>query len=173
MRVFLPAAPTTLRMLLELGSVPGPLAGHAVTAAARSAWPEADDDELDYAVLLAAAYDSLVLLAAAGGTATGGTVPGPPTGDARRLVVVADVADDVVAPLGGEQPTAVVVAAGVGRGEVVALYADDPAAASDVDAAAGLVAAATAGDAAALDAVTLPDHELMWFDASELADLVG
>jgi hypothetical protein len=166
--VFLPAGPAMLRALHELGAAPGPLAGHAVTAAARSAWPDADDDELDYAVLLAAAYDSLVLLAAAGG--------GDPRASARaarRLVVVADTADDGVAPLGGEEPTAVVVTSGVALDEVAALYVDDPAAAPDVRAAARLVPAATDGDATALDAVALPDHELMWFAPSELADLLG
>jgi hypothetical protein len=31
----------------------------------------------------------------------------------------------------------------------------------------------TDGDARGLDAVALPDHELMWFAPSELADLLG
>lgn len=166
MRVFLPATNALLRTLHEQQHAPAPLAGHAVTPAARAAWPEAEDDELDYAVLVAAAYDSLLRLAADAG-------PASPVDRPRRLVVVADVPDAAAAPLGGEEVTAVVVTADVGLAQVAALYADDPDAADDVRAAVRLVPGATVADGDPPDALLLPDHELMWFAAQELPDLLA
>ena len=72
--------PTTVAGLAALHGTgrlaPAPISAHAVTSALRASWVGADDEELEYAVLMAAAFDSLQLIA--------GT-----SGEPRRVVVVA------------------------------------------------------------------------------------
>jgi hypothetical protein len=127
----------------------------------RSAWPTADQDELEYAVLMAAAYDSLVRLAA------------DPLERARRVVAVAEVADGWADAGAGDEVTAVTLTAPVPLGRVTAVHVDEPGAEAAVRGAAGQVAAATAGDGRALGAVSLVDHELLWYATQEITDLLA
>ena len=76
-RVYVPLTGAQLRRLAAERALPGPLDAHAVTEELRQRWPEGDDEQWEYAALMAAADDSL----AARGS-------GDP---ARRLVVAADV----------------------------------------------------------------------------------
>ena len=82
MRVYVPTTLTGLAGFLADGGIgPTPVHARAVTAWLREAWPEADEEEWEYAALMAAADDSAGLL----------------TGEdpQRRVVLAADV-DPVV-----------------------------------------------------------------------------
>ncbi|HEY7857843.1 MAG TPA: hypothetical protein VIC82_05025 [Candidatus Nanopelagicales bacterium] len=159
MRVYLPLSMSLLQELSEAGVTTAPLPAHAVTTALRAAWPSADQDELEYAVLMAAAYDSLLRLAA------------DPRERARRVVAVAEVADGAAVAGTGDEVTAVTLTAPVPLARVTAVHVDEPGAEAAVRAAAGQVVAATAGDGRALGAVSLVDHELLWYATQEIADL--
>jgi hypothetical protein len=52
------------------------------------------------------------------------------------------------------------------------VHVDDPDAEEDVRAALALLPAALAGDGPALGAVSLVDHELLWFATQEIPDLL-
>lgn len=157
MRVYLGTTYAGLRELHRSGILgPAPLSAHAVTPALRESYAEGDAEELEYVALTAAALDSLRLLAAGAGES------------ARRVVVVADVADEAVLSRSGGA-SAVEVGADVPLGKVDALHVDDPAVATLVAAA---VAALIAGDdsgAAVEDAQAL---DLMWFATQELPALL-
>ena len=66
MRVYLPATTTTLRTLVDDGRLTGPLTAFAVTPGLRAFYAlsdaGADEEELEYAALLAAARASLRLV---------------------------------------------------------------------------------------------------------------
>jgi hypothetical protein len=118
MRVYLPGDVATVRALVGAGSVPVPVA-HAVTAALRAEEPAADEEELEYRALLAAADDSAALVA--------GAASGAP-GAGLRVVVAADVPDaTVLGPVAGSV-TAVRLAAAVPRADVAAAHVDETAA---------------------------------------------
>jgi hypothetical protein len=62
-RVYVPATLTALAGYLTDGGVgPAPIGARAVTAWLREEWPEADEEQWEYAALMAAADDSAVLL---------------------------------------------------------------------------------------------------------------
>lgn len=77
-RVYLPS---TLRALAKHvadgGIAPSPVHGHAVTAWLRESWPEAGEEEWEYAALMAAADDAAAALTSADRP--------------RRVVLVAEV----------------------------------------------------------------------------------
>lgn len=149
MRVYLPATSA------DLASPEGllPRRAHAVTAALRAAVPEEDDEGWEMVAMLAAADASVDLLGA------DDSLP-------RRLVIAAEVPDAAVEdvdPADPDQlPSAVHVTRPVAWADVVSLHVDEDDAADDV-------AAAAAGDAAALERAA--ERDLLWYDASELADL--
>jgi len=106
-RVYVPATLSDLARFVEEGGIgPTPVHAHAVTAWLRAAWPEADQEEWEYAALMAAADASIGLL----------TEEDRP----RRVVVVAE-ADDVT-----EDPesTAVNVDSAIPMRVVQAVHAD-------------------------------------------------
>ena len=85
-RVYVPATLAALeRFSAEGGIGPSPVRAHAATEWLRASWPEADEDELAYAALMAAADDSAVLLADAARD-----FPDDPDRP-RRVVLVAEV----------------------------------------------------------------------------------
>lgn len=159
MRVYLPLTVRGLTELHRTGRVgPAPIAGHAVLPALRRDWDEADDEELEYAALMAAAFDSLARIAE--------------TGDApRRVVVAADVEDAQVQA--GDDLTAVTVTAEVPLARCASLHVDDSASEGEVAQALLRLPEATAGDGQALAAVSLTELELMWFATQEIGDLLG
>jgi hypothetical protein len=158
-RVYLPL---TVRGLTELHRngrlAPAPLAAHGVTPALRRDWAGADDEELEYAALMAAAFDSLVRIAE--------TDAAP-----RRVVVAADVDDaDVVL---GDDPTAVSVSVEIPLSRCSSVHVDDAESEGDVAQALRRLPDATAGDGQALADVSLSQLELMWFATQEIGDLLG
>ena len=161
MRVYLPLTVPRLAALHASGRIaPAPLSAHAVTPAARAVLGNADDEELEYAVFMAAAYDSLVLLAADAAVA-------------RRVVVVADVDDAQVEEVAGDDPTLVSVLVEIPISRCSAVHVDDAEAEGEVALAVTRLPEALAGDGHALAAVSLVETELMWFATQEIPDLLG
>ncbi|ROS78505.1 hypothetical protein [Cellulomonas sp. PhB143] len=148
-----------------------PRAAHAVTTALRDAYPEEDEEGLEYAAALEAADDSLALVA--------GRLDVPPL----RAVVTLEVPDAAVeqsSPAGvpdaaGDQgdadapaPSAVRVTTSVAGVAIVCVHVDEPVAAQDVRA---VLAAVDEQDDAALDAAIdrVTDRDLLWYDWTEVA----
>lgn len=162
-RVFLPATLpllSTLRAKGELGHPP--VTGHTVTPELREWYAQGDDEELEYAAFTRAAQDSLVALRA------------DPDAPRRRVVISADLPAPRVRRVDLELgSSAVVISAPVPLGAVAAVHVDDPGAVPDVTAAVAAVEAARAGDPDAQFTVDgAEDHELAWYDVSELDTLV-
>ena len=162
MRVYIP---TTLPGLAaarkeELVAAAGAIA-HAVTPRVREWYIEGDLEELEYAAMAEAAEGSLRLVA--------GDSSAPP----RRVVVAADVPEAAISIAAEGARSAVVLSSGVSLAAVVSIHIDEPEAEPDVSAAVRVLAAADAGDD---DALFLLDeaeaHELLWYDVTELPDLV-
>ncbi len=161
MRIYVP---TTLDRLdaLEQSGFAAPCQAHAVTAELREWYADGEADELEYAAADEAAQASLRLLA---------VEPGAPR---RRVVVAADVPDAAVRPVGGRFRSSVTVAVDIGPELVASLHVDDDEAAEDLVRAAAAVAAADDGDDdAQFDVDGAAAHELLWYDASELADVLA
>jgi hypothetical protein len=161
-RVYLP---TTLAGLADAhgsGLLTGPRAGHAVTAAVREWYVEGDTEELEYVALTEAAEASLRLLA------------GDPEVARRRVVVAADVADNLVRDVADERfRSAVLVEGDVPVSAVASVHVDEDEARETVAAAIGALPGADAGDDDAQFALDEAEAtELLWYDVSELGDLV-
>jgi hypothetical protein len=163
-RVYLPLTVAGLGELHRTGRVsPAPLRAHAVTAELRSSFgSSADDEELEYAALMAAAYDSLLAIAAT-------------QAEPRRVVVAADVDESHVSldPGADDDPSAVLVDDEVGLARCSAVHVDDSDAEGELVLALARLPEAQAGDGRALAAVSLVEHELMWFATQEIPDLLG
>ncbi len=85
-RVYVPASVEALATFSEDGGIgPSPVHAHAVTEWLRESWPDADEEELAYAVLMAAADDAAAALMAARATAEA------EGHRLRRVVLVAEV----------------------------------------------------------------------------------
>lgn len=149
MRVYLPVTLDELQPVPT--ALPGPRTGHAVTPRLRAAWPDEDEEGWEYAAQAAAADDSLVLVA------------GRPAAPRLRVLVAAEVAaSDVRVRDDADVPSAVEVVADVALRDVVSVHVDEPAAAA-------AVSRAVAGDEADLE--RLEEHDLLWYDVSEIADI--
>jgi hypothetical protein len=168
MRLYVPATSSTLSELAATGALPGPVSAFAVTPEL-TAWvctdePVEDDEQLEFAALVEAARGSLRLL---------GLAPAEPP---RRVVVAAELpgADVEIRDLEPDSwPGSVAVPAGLPLSAVVSLHVDDPAAASVVLAAARMVLAADADDAAAEEVVDrCADVALLWYTPAELPTLL-
>ena len=163
MRIYLPTPVAGLAALHTPGRLaPAPLSAHAVTPALRASWAGADDEELEYAVLMAAAFDSLQLIAET-------------SGEPRRVVVVADADDADVTSAGAATGDETVVSVGVevSISRCTAVHVDDADAEGEIVLALGRLPDAAAGDERALADVSLVEHELMWFATQEIPDLLG
>jgi hypothetical protein len=165
MRIYVPATWPMLRTLVKTG-VLDPIGGtaFALTPALREAYTSGDDEELEYAAMSQAARASLRLLSVELGLGEDAT-------PARRVVVAADLDDVTLRP--DLDDGAVRVAGAVPFEAVAAVHVDTEEAEYAVRQAAGAVDAADLGD---LDAEFLvgeaEDHDLAWFDPSEVAYLV-
>jgi Family of unknown function (DUF6912) len=163
-RVYLPA---TLALLPGLRDEPYELPegvhAHAVTPALREWYAEGDEEELEYVAFTRAAQEALTLL------------HHDPKAPRRRVVLAVDLpvaatvrADD---QLGS---SAVRLRMAIALRDIAAVHVDDQAAEAEVSAAADAIAAAASGDADAQFTVDgAEDHELLWYDPSELDDLLG
>jgi hypothetical protein len=154
-----------LRTLVKTG-VLDPIGGtaFALTPALREAYTSGDDEELEYAAMSQAARASLRLLSVEFGLGEDAT-------PARRVVVSADLDDVTLRP--DLDDGAVRISGAVPFESIAAVHIDTEEAAYAVREAAGAVDAADLGD---LDAEFLvgeaEDHELAWYDPSEVAFLV-
>jgi hypothetical protein len=141
----------------------GVYAAHAVTPALREWYAESDTEELEHGAFLEAERAALRRLA------------GDPSSPRIRVVIAADVADDVVTPAGQDDDdrSVVLVRGELSLDDVASVHLDEDEARADVAAAIDALAAAAAGDDDAQFAVDSAEgHDLLWYDASELEELV-
>lgn len=162
MRVYLPSTLSALRSLLDTGAVgEPPLPGYAVTPALREWYAEGDLEELEYVALSLAARASVRLLDA------------DPDVVRRRVVVVAEVPDAMVAAAPHVDRAAVRVSDAVPLKLVQAVHVDDPAAIPDVTVAADAVIEADLGsEDAAFRLEQAEGHELQWYATQEVGPLL-
>jgi hypothetical protein len=159
MRVYLPCTLPILAAMLHDGQLgPAPLRGYAVTPELREWYASGDQDELEYAAMAHAAKASLRLLRA------------DPKAPPRRVVVAADLPDEIVTDIAGfEEPALVEVATPVGTRLVVSGHIDEPYAVADIRAAIEALPGADSGDDDARFAVDSAEgHELLWYATQEL-----
>ncbi|MBO4209403.1 DUF6912 family protein [Micromonospora echinofusca] len=156
-RVYIPATVPTLATLRDKGVLAAP-GGHAVTPGLREWYAEGDEEELEYVAFTRAAQDALRLLRE------------DPDAPRRRAVVSVDLPASAVGRGDGELGSSTVrLAAPVPVEAVAALHVDGAEATGDVAAAVAVVAEALAGDPDAQFTVDgAEDHELEWYDVSEL-----
>jgi hypothetical protein len=146
----------------DLEKAPGSqLPAHAVTGAVREWYVEGNLEELEYSAMIDAAESSLRLLA------------DEPLAPRRRVVVAVDVPDTAVAA-GGEHRSSVRIAGPVELSRVVSVHVDEVESQDTIEAAVAALAAAAEGDDDArfqLDEAEACD--LLWYDISEIDDLIG
>jgi hypothetical protein len=134
---------------------------HAVTGAVREWYVEGNLEELEYSALIDAAESSLRLLAL------------EPHAPRRRVVVAIDVPETLVAP-GGEHRSSVRITGPVELSRVVSVHVDEvesePTIAQAVDA---LALAADGDDDARFQLDEAEACDLLWYDISEIDDLIG
>jgi hypothetical protein len=137
--------------------------GHAVTPYLREWYAEADEEELEYVAFTRAAQDSLKLLHAEADAPR------------RRVVISADVPISTVAADATDLGSSTVrLAAPVAYTAVASVHVDGADAEADVAAAADVVVEALAGDPDAQFVVDgAEDHELEWYDVTEVEHLLG
>ncbi len=169
MRVYLPGTMHVLAALRRGGEL-GPTApdgrpveAHAVTPALREWYAEGDEEELEYVAFTRAAQAALRL------------IRHDPDAPRRRVVVSVDIPTGALAAVDSELGSSTVRLAGpVPLSAVAAIHVDTAEAEPDVDAAAQVVEEALAGDPDAQFTVdSAEDHELAWYDVSELDELVS
>jgi hypothetical protein len=162
-RVYLPATLPVLAMLKEHGELDPSSEAHAVTPALREWYAEGDDEELEYVAFTRAAQGALRLLRH------------DPRAPRRRVVISVDVPAGAVLRRADQDlgSSLVGVSGAVTLASVAAIHVDSAAAEADVAAAADVVEEAAAGDPDAQFTVDgAEDHELEWYDPSELGQLV-
>jgi hypothetical protein len=163
-RVYLPATLPMLAALRDEGlAVPPGVDAHAVTPSLREWYAEGDEEELEYVAFTRAAQAALRLLRR--------------DADAprRRVVVSADLPARLVKPDSTAELGSSAVRPGppVSVAAVAAIHLDGTDAADDVAAAAAVVEEALAGEPDAQFTVDgAEDHELEWYDVSELDTLL-
>nr|WP_205862894.1 hypothetical protein [Planosporangium thailandense] len=149
--------------LKERGELQPPPEAHAVTPALREWYAEGDEEELEYVAFTRAAQGALRLLRR------------DPAAARRRVVVSVDVpVSGIRRPADQELGSSLVaVPDTVPLSAVAAVHVDGREAEPDVAAAADVVEEALAGDPDAQFTVdSAEDHELEWYDPSELGQLV-
>ncbi|MFD1321627.1 DUF6912 family protein [Micromonospora sonneratiae] len=161
-RVYVPATIALLADLRRLGTLTV-AEGHAVTPTLREWYAEGDEEELEYVAFTRAAQDALQLLSS------------DPTTPRRRVVVSADLPAQAVHRTATELGTSTVrVDAPISRAAIAAIHVDGAEAVEDVAAAVAVVDQALAGDPDAQFTVDgTEDHELEWYDVSELDTLLA
>jgi hypothetical protein len=160
-RVYLPATIPLLVRLRTDGTLPL-AAGHAVTPQLREWYAEGDEEELEYVAFTRAAQDALLL------------IQHDPAAPRRRVVISADLPPTDVhwsdRDLGS---SAVDLTGGIALSQVAAVHVDGTQAESDVGDAASVVDQAMAGDPDAQFTVDgAEDHELEWYDVTEIDQLL-
>jgi len=162
-RVYLPATLPMLATLKERGQLDPPGEAHAVTPGLREWYAEGDEEELEYVAFTRAAQGALRLLRQ------------DSAAPRRRVVVSVDVAPEVTRRHTDQDlgSSLIWVLGAVPVAAVAAIHVDSVDAEPDVAAAADVVDQAAAGDPDAQFTVdSAEDHELEWFDPTELGQLV-
>ncbi|MER7275547.1 hypothetical protein ABT369_13900 [Dactylosporangium sp. NPDC000244] len=161
-RVYLPATLAQLAVLRESGELPPPTEAHAVTPSLREWYAEGDEEELEYVAFTRAAQSGLRLLRH------------DAKAPRRRVVLSADLPGAMVKMNGLDLGSSNVEISGkIALRTVAAIHVDGHDAEADVAAAADVVEEAEAGDPDAQFTVDgAEDHELEWYDPSELDQLV-
>jgi hypothetical protein len=167
-RVYVPTTLVGLARAQKLGTLDDPdstvgaqLPAHAVTGAVREWYVEGNLEELEYSALIEAAEASLRLLAL------------EPLSPRRRVVVAVDVPETLVSP-GGEHRSSVRITGPIELSRVVSVHVDEVESQDTIVAAVDALAAAAGGDDDArfqLDEAEACD--LLWYDISEIDDLIG
>jgi hypothetical protein len=159
-RVYIAATVPILSELRKRGEIDARDA-HAVTPALREWYVEGDEEELEYVAFTRAAQEALRLLRA------------DPSAPRRRVVVSADLPAGQVGRGAQELGSSTVRLTGaVPVTAVAAIHTDAAGAADDIGAAASVVEEALAGDPDAQFVVDgAEDHDLEWYDVSELGDI--
>jgi hypothetical protein len=162
MRVYLGVTLGELAAAMTQGGFgPAPVLACAVTPTLREWYAEADLEELEYAATTDAAKLSLAKLAA-----TSGQKP-------RRVVVAADVGDNVVKPDNAGGRSAVQVFDIIPLEQIAAVHVDEEEAEPVVRAAVKAWPAAEAGDDdAAFTVDETSGFELLWYARQEISDLL-
>lgn len=164
MRVYLPITLTALGTALVVGQIgPAPVTGYAVTPALREWYASGDLEELEYVAMTQAARACLRLLHE------------ETAAPRRRVVLAADLPETIVTARNtADRPGQVLVMEPVRLEDVASGHVDAEEAVKDVDAAAGALPAADAGDEDARFVVDSAEgHELMWYATQELIYLIG
>jgi hypothetical protein len=167
-RIYLPATVTHLNELSRGGHLlldgegSHPDVAHAVTPSLREWYAEGDEEELEYVAFTRAAQGALRLLRR------------DPAAPRRRGVIAADLPGTELAEADRELGSSAVRLAGpVPLGAIAAVHVDDAGAEPAVAAASEVIEQALAGDPDAQFTVdATEDHELAWYDVSEL-DHIG
>ena len=161
MRVYLPSTLSDLAVILRARQIE-PGTAYAVTPALREAYASGDQEELEYVALTQGARASLRLLAA------------DPEALRRRVVLAADVDDSlVVISTDADNPAQVAVTVPIATTRLVCAHADDAQAENDIQKAIQALPEADQGDDdAAFEVDQAEGHELGWYAAQELPDLV-
>jgi hypothetical protein len=157
-RVYVPATLSQLTALRESGELPRPQEAHAVTPNLREWYAEGDDEELEYVAFTRAAQGALRLLRH------------DSKAPRRRAVVSIDIPAGILHRSADDLGSSLVeLGAPVPLSAVAAIHLDGPGAEPDVASAAEVVVEAAAGDPDAQFTVDgAEDHELEWYDPSEL-----
>lgn len=160
MRVYFPANRPALRALQETGELgPPPVVGYAVTPALREWYLDDDAEALEYAAYSEATRSSLSMLA---------DDPAP-----RRMVIAGDVPADEIRPVPGVGRGAIHVVVPVPLALLAAVHIDSVEAEAAVRTAVTALEAAATGDPDARFLVdSVEEHELEWYDLSELDQLL-
>lgn len=159
MRVYIPATLSMLERFVGDG-VLQPLGGtaFAVTPALREAYSHGDDDQLGEVAIAEAALASLRLLAS------------EPESRPRRAVLIVDAN---ATPRPHLDHAVVHIDGPVSMDQVAAVYVDNVEAESAVQAAVAVIDEADLGDEdAELTVGDAQDHDLAWYDRSELPFLI-
>ncbi|GIG86085.1 DUF6912 family protein [Plantactinospora endophytica] len=161
-RVYVPATVPMLAELRQEGWIMTAQA-HAVTPELREWYAEGDEEELEYVAFTRAAQEALRLLRA------------DPQAPRRRAVVAVDLPPGAVHRGDPELGSSTVRLNGrIAMAAVAAIHLDGTDATDDVAAAVEVVEKALAGDPDAQFTVDgAEDHELEWYDPSELDALSG
>jgi hypothetical protein len=158
-RVYVPATVPMLATLRRDGTLDGTIA-HTVTPELREWYAEGDEEELEYVAFTRAAQQALQLLRR------------DPAAPRRRVVVSADVPVAAVRRDLELGSSTVHMSGPLALRTVAAVHLDGVDAADDIAEAAAVVEEALAGDPDAQFTVdSAEDHELEWYDVSELDTL--
>jgi hypothetical protein len=164
-RIYVPATLTMLRPLGVECSLAGGTTGlsaHAVTPSLREWYAEGDEEELEYVAFTRAAQTALRLLHV------------DTSAPRRRVVVSADVPPGRLVMAETDLGSSDVRVPGdLEFAAVAAVHVDGVDAEADVSAAANVVEEALAGDPDAQFTVDgAEDHELEWYDVTEIGQLL-